>query len=162
MKEIQLTKGKVALVDDEDFEHLNQWKWQWHKGKYTVYAMRSQRVGFRKRESILMHRQILSVTNPCIHIDHKDGNGLNNQKSNIRICDRSQNGMNQQKQVRSLSGFKGVTIDKHKKCNPWRARISVKGKYLFLGYYPTEKAAAIAYNKKAAELFGEFARPNVV
>ena len=159
MKEISLTNGGVAIVDDEDFDELNRYKWLSHEEKNTSYAWRHEKKGFRQYGKIKMHRQIL---NPKIteSVDHINGNGLDNRRDNIRICTAQQNQMNRQNHSIHSSGYKGVSF--HKKNKRWRATINLNGKQVSAGCYPTPKLAAIAYNEKAIELFGEFARPNVI
>jgi len=159
MKEIKLTNGGVALVDDEDFEELNHFRWFGHSEGTTIYAWRHQYNGHRKYGKVKMHRQIMKA-NPGEIIDHADRNGLNNQKSNLRFCLNSQNLMNTRIRSDNTSGFKGVTY--HSQNKRWRATINKDGKQVSLGCYGTPEEAAFAYNKAAFELFGEFARPNVV
>lgn len=159
MKEIQLTNGGVALVDDEDFEMINKYKWFAHKEGNTFYAWRHIKKGMRQYGMVKMHRQIL---NPMDHeqVDHVNGNGLDNRRANIRVCSNSQNMMNQKIRSDNSSGFKGVSY--HAQNKRWRATINLNGKQISAGCYATPKEAAIAYNRKAIELFGEFARPNVI
>lgn len=103
MREIPLTKGKVAMVDDSDYEFLNQWKWYANEIKGIWYAFRGVRLpktGFRqygKVVQVAMHRQLIGTNGRWDIIDHKDGNGLNNQKSNLRICTNSENLRNSKK-----------------------------------------------------------------
>jgi len=158
MKEIRLTNGGVTLVDDEDFEELNKYKWFSHKEGHTAYVWRHEYKGFRQYGIVKMHRQILKPSK-CELIDHKDRNGQNNQRSNIRICTSSQNGMNSFFRI-GASIYKGVSY--HSQNKRWRATINLNGKQISLGCYSKPEAAAIAYNKAAVELFGEFVRPNVL
>src|SRR5690348_11276017 len=106
MKKIKLTQGKYALVDDADFEYLNQWKWQAKKCSDTLfYAHRTQRYGLRsenKKHHFKMHKLILKSPKG-FEIDHEDGNGLNNQRKNLRICTHSQNGMNKKLKSKGVS-----------------------------------------------------------
>lgn len=158
MKEIKLTQGKVALVDDEDFEKLNRFKWYARKGRNTFYAERN--IGGRKQHRVIRrHRQILNVNNSQ-DVDHRDSDGLNNQRFNLRNCTNQQNCMNARPQSGCLSKFKGVYF--HKQINRWRAVLTFNGKVNSCGCYATEEEAACAYNKKAVELFGSFARPNII
>jgi hypothetical protein len=156
MKTIQLTQGKVALVDDEDFEWLSQWKWHLNKkGNSKEYATRKER---KTRRTIAMHRFILRlVWGDGIEGDHKDGNGLNNCKNNLRKCTSLQNHYNMKKINKICSSkYKGVSWNKKRK--HWESGIRpITNKRLFLGYFDTEIGAAMAYDAKAKELFGEFA-----
>ena len=155
MKEIQLTQGKVALVDDEDFEYLNQWKWCAHKHRNTFYVVRNTTLN-GKRITKLMHGVILNGKG----IDHIDHNGLNNQKSNLRFCTQSQNLMNTKKRANTSSIYKGVHFDNRTK--KWLAQINLRGKQIYIKLLSSEVDAARAYNAKATELFGEFANLNII
>jgi hypothetical protein len=147
MKQISLTgrngQDKYALVDDDIFEELNQFKWRYQNG----YAVRS--VGY---DIQTMHNYIMG--NPKgsdLIVDHMDWDRLNNQRSNLRLVTRSQNNTN--KRTQSKSGYRGVgKVD-----NKWRAQISVKGNNVILGLFTTAEEAANAYNSKAVELFGDCA-----
>lgn len=155
MKQIPLTQGKFALVDDEDYEYLNQWKWYAVNDHKMWYAIRNVKINHRKT-TIKMHRIIM---NPSIkeQIDHKDRDGLNNQKHNLRICNNSQNHMNIKS--RAKSGYKGVYW--HVISKKWVAQIKTDKVY-HLGLFITKELAALAYNKAAEELFGEFAYLNPI
>jgi len=160
MKKIKLTQGKFALVDDEDFEYLNQWKWYATKSRSTFYAMRKEwsRV-FKKDSTILMHRQICKTKARMI-TDHKDHNGLNNQKENIRTCTHGQNQKNRTATTGRSSKYLGVfwfAARKH-----WVARINNKYKSFYLGSFKKEKDAARAYNEAAIKYHKEFANLNKV
>lgn len=160
MKEIQLTKGKVAFIDDEDFEYIMQWKWTAYKGRNTYYAKRNMNnkgdnIGFQ------MHRSLMRVYDRSILIDHIDGNGLNNQKANLRICNYSQNGANKLKRKGS-NGTKFIGITFRKDTKKWAAQVMKDYKHISLGCYNSDIDAAIAYNKKAVELHGEFAVLNKI
>ncbi len=160
MKEIPLTQGKVALVDDSDFETLSKLKWacsnNGNKNVDKFYASRRSLVG-GKKITFYMHRVIMG--HPELDIDHIDGNCLNNQRSNLRICTRSQNMMNQSKAHR-WDHFKGVNW--HKKAKKWRAYIKKDRKSIHLGHFDFSVDAAIAYNEAATRLFGEFASLNQI
>jgi AP2 domain len=154
MKEIPLTQGKVAMVDDEDFERVSQFKWFASKVRRTWYAMRSARVGFKKYKTILMHQWILD----CKGLDHRDCDGLNNQKNNLRNATGSQNNLNQRKRFGTTSKFKGVYF--RKDIQRWRCELCYKGERFHLGYFDSEEAASVAYINKAKELgVDDFARP---
>ena len=159
MKEIPLNKGFIALVDDEDFSDLIQYRWWAVKGRYTYYA--SRRLGCNTNTKIDMHRHIMK---PGLQdkIDHKDGNGLNCQKENMRVCTNQQNCLNRKPDKECRSSFKGVRPSSLNENPRWRADISFNGHHYYLGSYDLEKDAALAYNQKAMELCGEFARLNQV
>ncbi len=153
MKEIKLSKGKVAIVDDEDYHFLNQWKWTAHEDKYTFYAIRKDYTnGKHNAVQISMHRLILGLTNRKQEAEHIDRNGLNNQRSNLRVATRSQNCSNRKLFKNSKSKLKGVSFHNEK----WRATICLNKKCYHIGYFKTKEDAALAYNKKAKELHGEF------
>lgn len=152
MKEIILTKGKVALVDDADFGRLSIHKWYALKGDKRFYSARNVPFnGGQKR--IFMHREIMG-TSKGIQVDHKNGNGLDNRKDNLRNCTRSENCRNKKKYCGG-SKFKGVSWDKrHKK---WIVQIKYEDKNRHVGFFDNEIVAASVYNKVARERFGEFA-----
>lgn len=157
MKKIKLTQGKIALADDEDYEKLNRYKWCAIKGRYTFYAQRSC-ISKGKANTIKMVHSILPPP-PGMEIDHKDGNGCNNQRDNIRICNRSQNQANSSSYI-GFSRHKGIHwCPKDKK---WMSRIQVDGQRVYLGYFSSEKEAALVYNAAALKYFGEFARLNTI
>jgi len=152
MKEIELTRGKVALVDDENFEYLNQWKWMARESGNNYYAVRGVRKN-RKLQNIAMHRIIMNTSNE-LQVDHIDHNGLNNQKSNLRNCTEIQNLRNRIPYGRSK--YLGVSMEKLH----FRARISINNKRVHLGSFQNEIDAAIAYDTKAKELYKEYANLN--
>ncbi len=141
MKTITLTQGKSALVDDEDFERVNQFNWVF-EGRY---ASRKYMVNY-KSTKIYLHRFILNAPKG-ICIDHKDGNRLNCQKSNLRFANKSQNAMN-----RSVSGITWV-----KTLNKWRAQIKLNYKNIFLGQFLLKEDAIIARKEAEKNYFKEFA-----
>ena len=153
MKEIKLTKGMVALVDDEDYEWLNQFKWYAGKGWNTYYASRNAKLN-GKRILLNMHVAIMGTSTGLV--DHIDGDGLNNQRYNLRRCTRAQNGMNRSPNKNSTSKYKGVYKAKGK----YVAAIAVNGTQAYLGTFTLDSDAAKAYDKAAKEHFGEFAYLN--
>jgi len=158
MKEIKLTRGKVALVDDDDFEYLNQFKWHSLVCKYTYYAVRTIRIN-GERKSLKMHRKIMNVSINKV-IDHIDGNGLNNQKENLRICSQSQNCMNR-KRTYGSSKYKGVTVYKNNKNKVFIiARLMINRKVVLNSYHKNEIDAAKCYDAAAQKYYGEFANIN--
>jgi hypothetical protein len=162
MKQIELTQGKFALVDDEDYIFLNQWKWCTQKSGKTYYAIRGLYVNGKKIATLRMHRVLLSIPSN-MEGDHIDHNGLNNQRRNLRICTHAQNMCNQPSNKNSSSKYLGVTLNKQVKSKKkWRSQIRFNGAILRMGSYSTQEEAAGAYNKKAEELFGEFANLNKI
>lgn len=156
MKEIKLSQGKTALVDDADFDWLNQWKWFAAKSKKTFYARRAK----DKNQLVHMHREILGISSETdLMPDHIDRNGLNNQRFNLRIATITQNNSNQTIRVNKSSKYRGVSI---RDDGRWKAEIRSNKKLFHLGYFNDERDAAIAYNKKAIELRGDFANLNLV
>ena len=159
MKKIKLTQEKFALVDDEDYEYLNQWKWCAAFIKGGWYASRKETVGFKQEKNIFMHI-IIMKTKEGEMVDHKDHNGLNCQKNNMRVCNSMQNSWNRKNKQNSYSKFKGVGW--YSKTNKWVCRITVHKKTIHLGYFCSEIKAALVYDKAAQKHFGEFAYLNVV
>lgn len=150
MKEIPLSKGLIALVDDDDFEWLSKFKWHALGGRYA--ANRKGHKGTYR----YMHKMITNFK----MTDHIDGNGFNNQKTNLRFATPSQNMCNRGLQKNSTSGFKGVSFNRN--IGKYRAYIKINGHQKHIGYFSDIEKAAAAYNKKALELHGEFARLNEI
>lgn len=165
MKEIQLTRGKSVFVDDEDYEDLAKYKWHTLKGTQTFYAVRWSKNPEGKRVLLLMHRIIMDAS-PNKFVDHIDGNGLNDCKSNLRLCTQQENNFNKQASSNCSSRFLGVSLSKRtikgKTYTGWRSTIKAFGKWEHIGYFKTEEEAATAYNERAKILFGEFARINKI
>ena len=153
MKEIRLTQGKIALVDDDIYEKLNSYKWCTHKCGTKIYAARKVRIN-GKCISFRMHRFIMNPSKG-MQVDHLDENGLNNQRSNLRICTASQNRMNRGKQIDNTSGYKGVSWSKGK--NIWQSLIGVERKQIHLGFYNNKEKAYRVYCEAAKKYHGEFA-----
>lgn len=158
-KQIPLTQGKVAIVDDADYEWLNQWKWFYGKSSSaqgTGYARRWDSSS-EKRVLVNMHRVILNAPENFT-VDHCDHNGLNNQRSNLRLATTGENNRNTRSHIDSTSKYKGVHY-----CNTrhqWVATIGHNRKRKIIGYFETEIAAASAYNQHASRLHGDFAMLN--
>lgn len=152
MKKIILSQGKVALVDDADYLELSKFKWFARRDHNTFYAGRAVTTTPNKQKVVLMHREISGTR---LKVDHKDGNGLNNQRHNLRAATTRQNGWNRRKISPASSKFKGVHW--HRRDKKWQARIQVPGERNQLGYFQTEIEAAKAYDAAARRFFGEFA-----
>ena len=148
-KTIPLTQGHVAIVDADDYDDLSQYKWHVNKNSNTFYAQRKQ-----NGKTIKMHRQILNAPDGLL-CDHKNHNGLDNRRSNLRLCTHAQNQQNRRPLTGCSSKYKGVCWNRDKK--KWQADITVKGWHIFIGYFDYEADAAIAYDDRAIEYFGEFA-----
>jgi hypothetical protein len=165
VKTIELTRGKVAIVDDEDFENLNRFEWSAlrcrRKHKDIWYAIRTveltpyKRGVKRHRRTVRMHRDILGISDSKILSDHKNGDGLDNQKANLRRATPLQNQFNKPKTPGCSSRYKGVTWRGGRK--RWLAAIKHNGRSLHLGTFTNEMHAAAAYEKAAALFHGEFA-----
>lgn len=152
MKTIQLTQGKVALVDDEDYENLRGFRWCAFFNRNTHYAARRA-----NGKTLLMHREILGAKRGEL-VDHRDGNGLNNCRENLRRCTNAQNLLNRRRHKNNACGVKGVRwCNRDKK---WLAQIYFKKKRYYLGRFPTLQEAAHAYNEAARKYHGEYARLN--
>ena len=150
MKEIALTKGKTAFVDDEDYERVSQYKWSASVAGGGCFRARCYILG------VHVYLSHFIVGKPEIGVvDHRDRNALNNTRANLRFCTYSENGANA-KIRKSKTGYKGVWTHRQK----WRAAIRQNGKYFYLGSFETPKQAALAYDAAARERFGEFALTN--
>jgi hypothetical protein len=152
VRRIPLTQGKFALVDADDYYRLAKFPWQALKGTSTFYAIRG-----RNRKHLMMHREIMNPPAGLI-VDHIDHNGLNNCKVNLRLCSVAQNVRNSVAQSGSSSKYKGVHW--HRGMRKWAVLIHFNDKRYRLGHFTDEIEAAKAYDKKAAELYGEFAYLN--
>jgi len=159
-KEIILTQGKVAIVDDEDFEYLNQFRWFASKKVNNTFYARTNHITNGKWKSVYLHRFILNITDKKQFVDHVNRDALDNRKINLRICTNSQNQMNRSYTVKNLTGYKGVQHDI--RINKYRATITFKQKRIWLGHYIDPIDAARAYNAAALKYHGEFANLNKI
>jgi hypothetical protein len=150
---IELTRGKYAKVDPEDYEKLIGYNWFAVKELHTFYAQRNE-----NGKSVKIHRQIMNPP-PGLFVDHQNHDGLDNRKANLRIATPAENSRNKKKQgSKTSSKYKGVYLAKW--AGKWRAAIYHNGKCIQLGYFDNEPDAAKAYDKAAKLLFGEFASLN--
>lgn len=154
---LKLTQGLETIVDDDDFEILSKNKWKAHKSSTKIYARRSIRIeGVSK--SISMHRLILKCPEG-FQVDHIDGDSLNNQKHNLRLCTAHQNQIAFRKRsIKYTSKFRGVSWAKN--CKKWAACMTYNWKKIHIGLFNSETEAAIARDSKALEMHGEFAQLN--
>ena len=154
MQQIPLTKGHVAVVDDDDYPIVAQFKWCFDNG----YAARKITLASKQYQKVLLHRFLINAQ-PGVMVDHADGNPLNNTRANLRICNGTLNNANRRvrkvRQAATSSQYRGVF--KELRRNSWRASIGLNNHRIHLGNFPSEEAAARAYDAKAIELYGEFA-----
>lgn len=161
MKQIPLTQGQFALVDDEDYEYLIQWKWcaKQRVGTNVFYATTKESIKGKpagyKRKMLYMHRVILGVADSNVLCDHKNGNPLDNRRCNLRTCTASQNIMNVRLTSRNTSGFKGVFWNKN--LHKWRVQIVANKKQIHIGHFQKKEEAAAAYAVAAEKYHGEYA-----
>jgi hypothetical protein len=173
MKLVALTQNRFAQVDDEDYKYLNQWKWWAMKRANTTYAGRKGETVNGKKTTIMMHRLLLKITDKNILCDHRDHDGLNNQKHNLRACSNSENLRNKISKTGSSSRFLGVSV--YSENIKWIlkngeikngtnkriiAQIRVNNKNFKIGDFKTEEDAARAYDAAAKIHYGEFANLN--
>ena len=147
MKKIKLTQGRFAVVDDQDYDWLNQYKWCVNSKNYVI-----NRIG-------TIHKVIMNPPKG-LQVDHINGDRFDNRRNNLRICTVSQNCSNRISKIKPKSGYRGVTF--HSITGKWRARLEINSKKISLGLYFTKKEAAIAYNQAAKAYFGEFAKLNII
>ncbi len=160
MKKINISTktypNTFTLVDDEDYDYLMQWKWYalYNKKSNVFYACRNGRDIRGKQFAIRVHRFIISVTDTML-VDHRNHNGLDNRKNNLRVCTQSQNLRNSKIRQHTTSKYKGVSW--HKRDKLWCAYIYIDNKLKHIGNFLNEKKAALAYNKAAKKYFKEYA-----
>lgn len=157
MKKIPLSiqgknRGSFAIVDDADFVTLSRFRWA--KNGKRKYAMK---MDMKSHKMVSMHRQIMNPQNK-MQVDHINGNGLDNRRSNLRLCTHSQNLYNHGGRKVTESGFKGVSRMRDR----WVARFTIERKLVRVGIFDTPIEAAIAYNKMVKKYHGEFAWLNPI
>jgi len=146
---VHLVNGGVALCDASDAELLRSSRWYHVRIGNCVYAQTSV-----CNRQIYMHREIAQPSSQVL-VDHRDGDGLNNRRTNLREATRAQNARNARRSITNTSGFKGVTF--HKGAGRWMAQIHVRGRHLYLGLHDTPEIAHEAYMAAARKHYGEFA-----
>ncbi len=158
MKEITLHNGQVALVDDQDFDLVGRFHWTADARGGRVYATRQARHGAGRRTTYYMHRVLMNPP-AGLTVDHKNGNGLDNRRSNLRLATRVQNAANRGRSRTNTSGFKGVFYNKPNKA--YSARICADNQIIHLGWFKDKTVAARAYDEAARQLHGDFAALNL-
>lgn len=154
MKTLPLSRGMVAIVDDADFESVSQFKWYAFKSRRVFYAARNVKRADGSKGIQFMHNFLIPSAE---QVDHCDGDGLNNRRFNIRPCTHQQNRMGRQRKAAGkTSRYRGVRLHEGR----WQARIQIDRRQITLGRFPDERDAALAYDRAARELFGDFAAPN--
>jgi len=170
MKNIYLSgkwgQGRFVLVDDEDFKWLSQYKWHYqyyrtiNNGDEYGYATRGKYDYEKKKNKMIkMHREILNAPDN-FQVDHKNGNPLDNRRVNLRLCHADGNAKNVRIRKDNTSGYKGVVW--HKQHKKWYAQISINGRSRFIGLFRDKLEAVKAYNNKAEQCYGEYARLNII
>lgn len=152
MKTIKIKNAKF-IIDDEDFELVNQYMWRLHPQGYIHGYLK----GIMPRKDIRLHRLVTNAKKGY-EIDHINLDKLDNRKQNLRECTRQQNMANQPPFCTNTSGYKGVSRQHGK----WQSSIRIQGRLLYLGRYVSKEEAAHAYNQAAEQVFGEFARLNPI
>jgi hypothetical protein len=152
MKQVRLSNGMTAKIDDGDLELVSKHNWYAVKGEERFYA-----AAWINGKGVSMHRLILGSEAGELDIDHKDRDGLNNTRENLRVATRSQNSANSRKRKGTTSKYKGVHVMRQ---GYIKAYIMFQYKRFHLGYFPTEEEAALAYDEAARRYFGEFAGLN--
>lgn len=151
-----------VLVDENDYQTLKLWDYSWHRviGRYTTYIATN-----KKGKTIYLHRLIMGLAHgsSSVYIDHVDGNGLNNSRTNLRIVTPSDSNGNKRKRTdATTSQYKGVSFNKQPGLSrPWQAEVKYHGKST-KKYYKTEIEAARSYNKMAIKTFGSCAKCNIL
>ena len=159
-REIELSQGMIALVNDDDYGRINSSKWCVARGRQgRLVAMRTDRNDEQQR-TVLMHREIIgeNLIPKGFVIDHINGNPLDNRRQNLRICKRGQNTKNCKKYTNNTTGFMGVHYNI--RLNKWTAKIQSNGISYWLGTFVSPMEAAMAYDEAASDLHNEFATLN--
>ncbi|MGN6564386.1 MAG: HNH endonuclease [Thermomicrobiales bacterium] len=155
---VPLSQGYTAVIDDEDAERVLAHKWHAdvEDGGKRIYAVRNETIAKGKRRIVRLHRFLMGEPDG-VEVDHRDGNTLNNRRSNLRLATRKENARNVRKRATNRSGYKGVSW--HARDRLWHARIMIDGRLISVGYFKNLDDAAAAYAAAAQRLHGEYARP---
>lgn len=153
--QVPISRGYFVTIDREDYERVTQFKWTALPTRWTVYARRNVKGTNGKQHSLYLHRFLMGDPEG-LEVDHKDGNGLDNRKANLRIANKSQQACNTKKQKRNKSGFKGVGWAKRNQ--KWQAYIGIDRKFIHLGYFNSKEEAAAARKSAAILLHKDFHR----
>ncbi len=164
MKEVLLSRGLVALVDDDDFPLICGFKWHAARGRslsevwYACACLgKAQALQFGKRH-VKLHRLLMGFPNSPLKVDHRNGNGLDNRRENLRIVNANQSQMNRPANIQAVSQYKGVSW--HKRSSRWQSQICAYGHHRYIGEFANEIEAALAYDREAILIHGEYARLN--
>lgn len=159
MKTIPLTKGYFTKVDNDDYKKFAIIRWQVAFSNDDIKHPRVKRTDYSNgiQKNIYLHREIIGAKEGE-YVDHINGDGLDNRKCNLRICTLSQNSQNKNQSLNNTSGYKGVTWDKNK--GKWKSQIAANNKKICIGHFKNKIDAAKAYDEKAKELHGDFAKTN--
>jgi len=156
-REVPLTQEKVAIVDDADFARVMEHRWCAMRNRSNWYAVRGGSTEDGKRRLLSLHRFLLEA-GPDQEVDHRNGNGLDCRRTNLRLCTRGQNARNSRRPRDNTTGYKGVALIK--KTGRYVAQISVERRHFYLGVFDSAEEAARSYDEAARRLHGEFARVN--
>ena len=148
--ECDFGKRHKFIIDEDEVNTYKNYCFVLHKDGYVQVSSRKE-----GKKGKLLHRLIMNVEDPKVQVDHINGNGLDNRKSNLRLCCNSQNQMNKGKTKLNTTGFKGVCF--HKLTQKYQATVSLNKKQIYLGLFDTAEEAHQAYCKRATELHKEFA-----
>lgn len=161
MIEIPLTKGKFAIIDKDDLELVMRYRWYYYKPRrgHNEYAIARDYTNGRPSGNMILLHSLLVNQAKGLEIDHKNGNGLDNRRHNLRPCNHDQNSFNSTKRTFDTSSkYKGVS--RVRKTDKWKAQLMKGGKHYYFGQFNTEREAADAYDVGAIEHFGEYAKLN--
>src|SRR4029077_10565367 len=156
---MKLKGGLETCLDKKGYRLVSMYRWYAIRGRHTWYVRADYSLPNGRRLRLSMHRLIVGQRTSK-QIDHEDKNGLNNRRSNLRKATPSQNQANRGKKAGTTKNYKGVYNTKRRLAKPWMAYLAINYKLKNLGYYSTEREAAIAYNNAAKKYFGDFARLN--